>query len=961
MAIACSYNGDPDVYAPVRTRHCDGLSRRRDEPARVLQPQTIQTAEASNPDIQVPPSHSRLYRSHLYRSRPILVHQMRSFIRQFIAAASAVISISAAQAQSVGVPVRVVAHAARATGPIRLDGVLDEAAWQSAPVIRDFKQSYPNPGAPPVDSTHVRVLYDNNALYVGVRMFDSEPSKIAAQLARRDATGIYSDWVHLVIGTYHDRRTAFRFSVNPLGVKKDVLEYNDNNEDVNWDAVWDVATRIDSLGWTAEYRIPFSQLRFPATEPAGGRVWDFQIQRDIARRQERDSWAPWTVQSPGYVSSFGTLEGLRGIPAPERLEIAPYTSARLTRAPGTSVDPFFRSNDTKLAVGADIRYGLPNGLTLTGTVNPDFGQVEVDPAVVNLSAFETFFPEKRPFFLEGNDIFQFGNIRTHNDYGNMTYFYTRRVGRQPQRAIGGSDIAYVAAPDQTTILGAGKLTGRVGPWTVGTLDAVTGEQTARFATTEGIRGTAPVEPLTNYFAGRAQRQFRDGNTVLGGMITATDRSLGDSVLASTLRRGAYFGGGDFEHAWDNRNWIASGYAAGSLVRGTPSAITATQRSSARYFQRPDAGYVHLDTTRTSLGGYTAQAAIDHEGPIVGSLTLKEVSPGFEINDAGFESRADYRALSSLIGYGNQTPGAHLRSYDVFTFSNLSWTYGGAPVARDHAIGWDATFNNLWQVGGKAILNTSVYDARLTRGGPLVRIPRSEEENIYITSDSRYPVTGMLMADYLHDQSGASTLTNSLTLDARPASFVHVSFGPTVTTQRSTDQYVRTVTDPLATATYGRRYVFANLKQTTLSLDTRVDWTFTPTLTLQLYAQPFVSAGTYTSFKQLRAPRTYDFDVYGSNAGSITPGNSGYTVDPDGVSPAPPFTLANPDFNVRSLHGDAVLRWEYRPGSALFLVWQQERNDFQQYGDFALSRDAGAVFRTVPTNVFLVKLAYWFGK
>ena len=336
-------------------------------------------------------------------------------------------------------------HAARATGSIKLDGVLDEAAWETAPVVSDFMQSYPNAGARPTDSTQVGVLYDNDAMYVGVRMYDSNPKLIAAQLARRDATGIYSDWLHVMVGTYHDHRTAFRFSVNPLGVKKDVLEYNDTNEDTNWDAVWDVATKIDALGWTAEYRIPFSQLRFPAGEPAGGRVWDIQIMRDIARRNERDSWAPWTQQTPGFVNAFGEIDHLDGIPAPNRLEILPYVSLRDTRAPGSSSDPYYRTNDSKIAVGGDVRYGLKNGLTLTATVNPDFGQVEVDPAVVNLSAFETFFPEKRPFFLEGSDIFNFGSIRTHNDYGSQYYFYSRRVGRQPQRSLGAT---YVDAPDR---------------------------------------------------------------------------------------------------------------------------------------------------------------------------------------------------------------------------------------------------------------------------------------------------------------------------------------------------------------------------------------------------------------------------------------------------------------------------------------------------------------------------------
>ena len=853
-------------------------------------------------------------------------------------------------------------QAARLTGgSIHLDGVLDEPAWRNAPVANDFMQSYPKSGAKPTDTTEVRVLFDNNAMYVGVRMFDREPSRIAAQLARRDATGIYSDWVHVMIGTYHDRRTAYRFSVNPLGVKKDVLEYDDGNEDTNWDAIWDVATKVDSLGWTAEYRIPLSQLRFSSKEPAGGRVWDMQIMRDIARTNERDSWAPWTQQSPGFVSAFGLLRGIDDIPAPERLEIIPYATAKLTRAPGTSANPFYRSNDTKLSTGVDVRYGLANGLTLTGTVNPDFGQVEVDPAVVNLSAFETFFPEKRPFFLEGSDVFQFGHVRTHNDYGSGTYFYSRRIGRQPQRVLGGSAITYVDAPDQTSILGAAKLAGRVGSWTVGALDAVTGEQTARFARPDGTEGSAPVEPLSNYFVGRARRGFNDGNTVVGGMFTAADRSLGDSVLSRLLRRGAYMGGLDFEHAWDKRNWILSGFGAASMVDGSRAAMTATQRFSSRYFQRPDADYVHLDTTRTSLGGYTGEVALERNGPFFGSVNVKTVSPGFEINDLGFQSRVDYHALSYLTGYQNDKPGKLFRNFDVFAFGNNTWNYGHDLILNAYAIAQDATFNNLWQLSSRITYNSDNFDQSLTRGGPMGVDPAQLDAWIQLTSDSRWPVVTTLFVDGTRDRIGGDQVVTQLSFDARPTSFIHLNFGPTLTSLYNKEQYLQTQPDPAATSTYGARYLFANLKQTTLSLDTRVDWTFTPNLTLQVYAQPFVSAGKYAAFKQLRAPRTLDFDVYGENAGSITSANGTYTVDPDGSGPAQSFAIGNPDFNVRSLHGDAVLRWEYRPGSTLFFVWQQERNDYQPFGDFEFRRDAGAVFRTVPTNVFLVKLAYWIGR
>lgn len=849
-------------------------------------------------------------------------------------------------------------HAARLTGPITLDGVLDEPAWKAAPEANDFMQSYPDAGGAPTDSTTVRVLYDNSALYVGVRMYDRQPKLIAAQLARRDATGIYSDWLHLMVGTYHDRRTAFRFSVNPLGVKKDVLEYNDGQEDTNWDAIWEVATKVDSLGWTAEYRIPFSQLRLSATEPVGGRVWDIQIMRDIARRNERDSWAPWTQQSSGFVSSFGEINGLSGIPASSRLEVVPYVSAQDTRAPGSSADPFFHSNDTRVAIGGDVRYGLPDGLTLTGTINPDFGQVEVDPAVVNLSAFETFFPEKRPFFLEGTDIFDFGSVQTQNDYGSANYFYSRRVGRQPQRFV---NATFVDAPDHTTILGAAKLTGKVGEWALGSLDAVTREETAEFLDNNSVRRSTPIEPLTNYFVGRVRHDKADGTLSIGAMATATNRSMSDTALTDQLRDGAYLAGLDFQRAWRQRTWIASGFASGTHVTGTPNAIALTQLSSSRYFQRPDAPYVHYDPTRTSLDGYTGEFALEHNGPVIGSLALKTVSPGYEINDAGFQSSVDYRALSSLIGYQNQTPGKLLRNYFLFAYSNQTWNFGNSLLYNASAVAANATGKNLWAYHANFTAVARAFDERLTRGGPLVELPSGENENLSVTLDPRWRVVPSVSLFGTQDASGASSLSTSLQFDSRPTSYVHVNVAPTLSTLQSTDQYVQTVTDANAAATYGARYVFANLKQTTLSLDTRVDWTFTPTLTLQVYAQPFVSAGRYTSLKQLQAPKTYQFAVYGQDAGTETFSNGVYTIDPDGAGPSAPFTVGDPNFNLRSLHGDAVLRWEYRPGSELFLVWQQERSGFDpSVSDFEFDRDAGAIFRAQPTNVFLVKLTYWLG-
>ena len=902
-------------------------------------------------------SHEIVYVDHTYTRVTLMRNRYASLIPVI---GFLIIGPSYTAAQQLAPARRPTMHAVRASGPIKLDGLLDEAAWRSAPVASDFMQSYPEAGGKPTDSTQVRVLYDNDALYVGVRMFDANPKLIAAQLARRDAAGIYSDWVHVIIGSYHDRRTAFRFSVNPVGVKTDVLEYNDNGEDANWDAVWDVATRIDSLGWTAEYRIPFSQLRFTATTALSGQIWDMQVMRDIARRNERDSWAPWTRQSPGFVSAFGEIDGLIGIPTPSRLEVVPYVSARDTRAPGLSSNPYYRSNDTRPAVGGDLKYGLPNGLTLTATVNPDFGQVEVDPAVVNLTQFETFFPEKRPFFLEGADILNFGAVRTQNDYGSQHYFYSRRIGRQPQRSL---DAMYVDAPDQTPIVGAAKLTGKAGPWAVGALDAVTSEQTARFFNSATNRGSVPIEPLTNYFVGRVRRDLNAGNTFVGGMITATNRSLSDSTLASQLRRGAYLGGIDFEHSWSRRQWIMTGFAAGSRVEGTPQAIDLTQRAGSRYFQRPDAQYVHLDSARTSLEGYQAEIAVQRTGSVFGSIATKVVSPGFEINDIGFQSTVDYRVVSTLLGYQNQTPGKLLRTFDFYGLTNNAWNFGNTSVANTMLAGGDVQFNNLWSVTSNIRLNPPSYDERLTRGGPLARAPLSWEPNLYISTDSRWPIVTTLSLDDRRDRFGANTFTTALTMDARPASYVHASVGPTLTQQYSTDQYVRSIGDPAASATFGRRYVFANLRQSTLSLDARVDWTFTPTLTLQVYAQPFISAGRYSTFKELKRSGSYDFSVYGKDVGTIVYDSSqgAYNVGLQSGGAVSSFAIANPDFNIRSLHGDAVLRWEYKPASTLFFVWQQQRSGFDQTGEFAFQRDAGAIFRAQPTNVFLVKLSYWIGR
>jgi hypothetical protein len=858
-------------------------------------------------------------------------------------------------------------RATRTSSRINIDGKLNEPAWATAVPASDFTQSYPQVGAKPIDATEVRVLYDDEALYVGVRMFDSRPDSIAAQLARRDASGIYSDWLHVMIDSYHDRRTSFRFSVNPRGVQKDVLEYDDNlGEDLNWDAVWEVATSVDSAGWTAEYRIPFSQLRFGSVPAGVERLWGFQIMRDVARRNERDSWSPWKQTDPGFVSLEGDLAGIVDIPTPRRLEVMPYASAKLTRAPGDPANPFYRANDTKPSVGADLKYGLPSGLTLTATVNPDFGQVEVDPAVVNLSAFESFFPEKRPFFVEGANIFNIGVINGGPAYGSQQIFYSRRIGRAPQRFV---NAQFVDAPDATTILGAGKLTGKVGPWTVGVLNALTAEEKARVLDASNVESTTLVEPLTNYFVGRLRRDFRGGNTLVSFGGTAVNRDLSDTVFKNLLRTSADVGSLDFEHRWANRQWALTGALSRSTINGSRTVIRNAQMSSARYYQRPDADYLHVDTTVNSLSGNSVKFGLNKSGTWSFSATAKDLSPGYEVNDLGFMGRVDYRNLGAGGSYNNQEPGKLLRSYNLFAGTNHAWNHGGDRIWTSFFNQVTLNFTNLWSVYAGGEYDPSAIDDRLTRGGPRGRQPTQYGAWTQINTDLRKTVSYNLYADYYGDQDRGYMKDLTFGFDIRPSSSIHVTLSPALSLYHNTIQYVRAATDPLASTTFGRRYVFADIYQTTLSATTRVEWTLTPLLSFQLYAQPFASAGRYRGFKELATPGTRDYILYGRDNGStvtpVTDPASGkilsYTVDPDGAGVAPSFSIGNPDFRTHSLRGNAVVRWEYRPGSALFFVWQQQRSDFLPFeGDFRTGRDTREIFGR-PSNVFLVKATYWFAR
>jgi hypothetical protein len=846
---------------------------------------------------------------------------------------------------------RPVLGAVRAVTPPVLDGRLDDEVWQRAPVATDFLQRSPRPGEAATERTEARVAFDHSAIYIAVRAYDSAPDSIASQLARRDAVGIFSDWIDVIIDSYQDRRTAYRFSVNPHGVKKDVFHFNDGQEDLSWDAVWDVATHIDDEGWTAEFRIPLSQIRYAPS--AGEQTWGIQFGRTLARRDEVSFWSPVTPNSPGFISLAGSLTGVRGLTAPKRLEVMPYMVSKVTRAPapaGSVPSPFWQATDPAATAGADMKYGLTSNLTLTATINPDFGQVEADPAVVNLGAFETFFPERRPFFLEGASLFTFD---IGDDGAGEGLFYSRRVGRAPQR--NGLRADHVEMPEAARILGAGKLTGRVGDWSIGFFNAVTrAEQAAVFR--NGAIDDVPVEPFTNYAVGRVNRDFRGGASTLGVLFTATNRRIDDDAF-NFLRSSAYSAGlrGTHRFGADGR-YEAFGFLGGSSIHGDTLALRLAQLAPQRYYQRPDADHVTFDPARTSLHGLTGRFQVGRigGGNWNGGIGTQFRTPGFEVNDIGFQQNADQRFVYGWFNYSNHEPGALLRRWNAGFNPNAGWDFGGTRLWSQLNTWGSATLVNFWNVNWFANHRFASTSPTALRGGPAIHSPGGNNFNLGVSSDRRKAVfaSGNIHG-YREHGTGTQRWGSSAGVTARPSARFDMSLHPALSRNQNSWQYVAA---PVAAGSAQPEYIFAELDQTTVSLTARMNYTFSRDLSVQLYAQPFISAGEYTSFRRVADARASTFDSRFHTFAEDELSRDGRTWTAQ--APAGAVSFMHPDFASRSLRSNAVLRWEYSPGSTLFLVWSHGRSDRIGDGAFDFNRGVDELWRLQGTNVLMVKLNYW---
>jgi len=851
-----------------------------------------------------------------------------------------------------------VVRAGRFAGSIQLDGRLGDAAWAAATPAADFTQVDPREAEPPAERTEVRVLVGGGALWIGARMYERNPANVRPRLARRDEP-VDGDVFAITIDSRHDHLSAYYFRITAGGAIRDAALSSSGDLDLSWDAVWDAKVARDSLGWSLEMRLPLSQLPY---RRSGDGVWGIQFERFGWNTQERDLFAFTPKSEQGGVQRFGHLTGMDQLPAPGRLELLPYLTSRVDFHQVPAGDPFHSGHAVDGGVGTDIRLRPSSSLILNATVNPDFGQVEVDPAVVNLTAFETFFPEKRPFFVEGQDQFRFGSLHTFNSGGAPTLFFSRRIGRAPQGSVG--DVQFADVPEQTTIATAAKLTGKSpSGWSLGVLDALTTSETARAVAPDGSRIRVPVEPLTNYFVSRVRRETGRGNTQLGLFGSAVHRDLEGGPLEDLLRSRAYVGGIDLNHAWSQQRWALDLSLAGSRVEGSTGAIAATQLASRRYYNRPDASSFHFDAARTRLQGYTGQAAITRTAGThwLGNLAFQVVSPGFESNDLGFQTSADRRALSTDLIYRETKPGRLFRDYRLEVFTNHFWNHDGDQVFNVVAADVFLNLHNFSGVFARIDRFGPVEDDRITRGGPVAEVPGGWRGIVtYFTDRRKRYLAGLNL--FAANAAGQRSITASLDLTVQPTPTFSFVLVPSYSWTNNSAQYVTSRPDALASATYQHRYVFAALEQHELALETRVSWTFTPKLSFQLYAQPLLASGRYEDFKELAAPRSFAFTVYGRDAGSLQRAGGTVSIDPDGNA-ATPNTIGfpEPNFSFGSLRGNAVLRWEYRPGSTLFLVWQQRREDASTLGDLRLSRDLSALLRAPGENVFAVKASFWLAR
>jgi hypothetical protein len=839
-------------------------------------------------------------------------------------------------------PVRIYTTTRLTTAKPTIDGVLNDECWKTGEWSGDYTQWIPKEGAKPTQPTQLKILYDDKNLYVALRAFDNEPGKISRKAGRRDE--FYGDIIGVTFDSYHDHRTGFEFSVTAAGQKIDLILTNPMNGDLNWNAVWYVKTGLEDSAWVAEYEIPLSQLRYSSDE---NQVWGLHAWRWLDRLSEESDWEIQSSTGPGMLYQFGEIHGIKGLPKSQRIEIMPYALGKLKTFEKVPQNPYAKNGNSLLGTfGLDAKIGLSSNFTADLTVNPDFGQVESDPSVMNLTAFETFYEEKRPFFLEGVNIFKF-------ELGDANLFYSRRIGHAPVYRPGLSDNEYLKYPDNTSILSAVKISGKTsGGLAVGVMQSLTANENARLHS-GGQERKIRVEPLTNYTVARIQQDYKEGNTVLGGIITSTNRFIDNSYL-EFLNQNAFTGGIDFLHQWNDKEFFVDAKLIASNITGSADAISNLQLSSARYFQRPDISYVHYDSTRTQLAGQGGRIKIGKgsKGLWRYSCEFNWRSPGLDLNDMGYMQTADIVSEETELSYFVNKPVSIFRTYSIGLHQSNNWDYGMNYLHSGLFFTSSWEFLNRWGISPSVHYLTEGLHNSMLRGGESMLLPSQWEGSLSIYSDHSKKIYAGINAD--RSVSGNNNYTStSLGINATviPVNVLKISASLNYSENEDNLQYVET-----KVLNGSNKYLLAHLSQKTLGATFRIDYNITPELSIQYYGSPFASVGNYSAFKEVTNPKASGYNDRFALLNTTLSGNT-YQVEAHNGTPA--YTVNNPDFTFNQFRSNLVFRWEYRPGSQIFLVWGNERTDWRNESNEKVGKALTRLSKVVPNNIFQIKLNYWF--
>ena len=837
--------------------------------------------------------------------------------------------------------------------PPMIDGKFVDECWEKASWGSDFIQKMPYENQAPTQQTSFKIMYDDDNLYVAIRAYDTEPDKIESRLSRRDQHA--GDWVEIMIDSYYDKRTAFVFNVSSSGVRMDALFSNDGgNVDFNWNAVWDAKTEVDSEGWKAELEIPLTQLRFGNKDE---QIWGLQIRRNLYREGEISTWQYIPTSVSGMVSRFGEVHSINNIEPRRQVEILPYSVGKVERFEEEPGNPFATGRLNNINGGIDGKIGITNNLIMDFTINPDFGQVEADPSVVNLSAFETFFQEKRPFFIEGSNIFNF-RVTNMGTASMDNLFYSRRIGRSPNYYPSLENGESADVPNNTSILGAFKLTGKTdNGFSIGVLESVAAEEKAEIDL-GGSRRKETVEPGTNYFVTRLQKDFGKGNTVLGGMFTAVNRNIENSTL-NFLHRSAYTGGLDLSQYWKDKKYFFTFRTIFSNVRGDEEALLRTQESSPRYFQRPDADYLEVDPSRTSLSGHGGDIEIGKSGGKANySANFVWRSPGLDLNDMGFQMCADYMVARINENYHIFEPFSVFRNFHFASSQWMNFNFSGESSGLGGFFNMNGQFRNFWQIMVNVVREQESINLTNLRGGPSIKQSGNWDAGFIISTDRRKKISFNFNTFIRQSENDESTNRNvGIGVTYRPSNAFEFTAMPNFGFNDQKLQYVGS-----RTFDGEKRYIMSTIDRKTVGVTLRLNYSITPDLTVQYYGQPFISAGKYSDFKRITNPRADKFQdrfhVFSDDEIMFDSDEDVYNID-ENSDGEHDYQISDPDFNFSQFRSNLILRWEYKPGSTIFLVWSQQRTGYQSSGEFTYRNDIRDLFEIHPHNIFLIKFNKWF--